>query len=177
MSKMSLDKEAITLLAQILQETGLSEIEYERDNLRIKVSSNKMNAQFDRIICSNEVAATALNGTTNSSIPVATQNLQPATANFNEQNSGNVDNIVDFAKTSQGVVKSPMVGTVYVSPSPNDAPFVKIGDKVTKGQTLLIIEAMKVLNMIKSPRDGVVKTLFVKNEDPVEYDQPLLIVE
>lgn len=73
-------------------------------------------------------------------------------------------------------VKSPMVGTVYLAPEPNAALFVKKGDKVTKGQTLCIIEAMKVMNPIAAPQDGTVTDILVENAQPVEFDQPLFVV-
>ena len=170
---MNLDREAVTLLAQILKETGLSEIEYERDNLRIKVSSKQGYIPAGQVMYAENYNSGMLNGTNNfpasNSSGIAIQNA------FTEKHSD--DNVVDFNKSNPNAVKSPMVGTVYLSPAPNEPTFVKVGDSVKKGQTLLIIEAMKVLNMIKSPRDGIVKKIFVNNEDPVEYDQPLVIVD
>lgn len=74
-------------------------------------------------------------------------------------------------------VKAPLVGVYYSSPSPDDQPFVKEGSKVTKGQTLCIIEAMKVMNEIKAPVDGTVRSLLVKDEDLVSFDQTLMIIE
>jgi acetyl-CoA carboxylase biotin carboxyl carrier protein len=76
-----------------------------------------------------------------------------------------------------GLVRSPMVGTAYLSPEPGAAPFASVGKSVAKGDTLLIIEAMKVMNPIAAPRAGTVKAILVENEQPVEYDQPLVIVE
>ena len=70
-----------------------------------------------------------------------------------------------------------MVGTIYLQPEPGSDPFVKIGDKVTKGQTLLIVEAMKTMNDIVAEKDGTVKEIIVKNEQPVQFDDPLIIVE
>ena len=75
------------------------------------------------------------------------------------------------------IIKSPMVGTIYLQPEPDSDPFVKIGDKVTKGQTLLIVEAMKTMNDIVAEKDGTVKEIIVKNEQPVQFDDPLIIVE
>lgn len=79
--------------------------------------------------------------------------------------------------THPGTVKSPMVGTVYLSPEPGAMPFVKTGDSVSAGQTLLIIEAMKVMNPIKAPKAGTVTKIFVKDAEPTEFDAPLLIIE
>ena len=76
-----------------------------------------------------------------------------------------------------GTVKSPMVGTAYLGPDPDSPPFAAVGSKVAAGDTLLIVEAMKVMNSIASPRAGTVRAVFVENGQPVEYDQPLVIVE
>ncbi|MCG2842234.1 acetyl-CoA carboxylase, biotin carboxyl carrier protein, partial [Sandaracinobacter sp. RS1-74] len=76
-----------------------------------------------------------------------------------------------------GAVKSPMVGTAYLSPEPGAANFVTEGKAVKEGETLLIVEAMKVMNPITAPKAGVVKAILIANEQPVEYDQPLVIVE
>lgn len=76
-----------------------------------------------------------------------------------------------------GVIKSPMVGTVYLSPEPGAMPYVKIGDSINVGQNLLIIEAMKVMNPIKASKAGIVKQILVRDAEPVEFDTPLLIIE
>jgi acetyl-CoA carboxylase biotin carboxyl carrier protein len=76
-----------------------------------------------------------------------------------------------------GTVKAPMVGTVYLAPQPDAAPFIKVGDHVSEGQTLLIVEAMKVMNNIAAPRAGRVAAILVMDGMPVEYDQPLLVLE
>lgn len=76
-----------------------------------------------------------------------------------------------------GLIKSPMVGTVYLSPEPGAMPFIKVGDNVSVGQNLLIIEAMKVMNPIKAPKAGVVKQILVRDAEPIEFETPLLIIE
>tara|TARA_B100000700_G_C14915699_1_gene794554 strand:- start:662 stop:1114 length:453 start_codon:yes stop_codon:yes gene_type:complete len=77
----------------------------------------------------------------------------------------------------EDTIKSPMVGTVYLQPEPGSDSFVKVGDKVKKGQTILIIEAMKTMNDIIAEKDGTVKDILVKNEQPVQFDDPLMIIE
>ena len=84
---------------------------------------------------------------------------------------------VNVSENDENIIKSPMVGTIYLQPEPDSDPFVKIGDKVTKGQTLLIVEAMKTMNDIVAEKDGTVKDIIVKNEQPVQFDDPLIIVE
>lgn len=139
-------------LANILNETDLSEIEYEQEKIKIKVVKNRIN----------------------NAIVNSIQQLPDKEISVITQTSSVIDNT---PAEHPGTIKSPMVGTAYLAPSAGAEPFTRVGEHVTKGQTLLIIEAMKVLNMIKSPKDGVVKQFLVNNEDPVEYDQPLLIVE
>jgi acetyl-CoA carboxylase biotin carboxyl carrier protein len=84
---------------------------------------------------------------------------------------------VAAAAPTVNAVRSPMVGTAYLSPEPGAAPFVRVGDRVSEGQTLLIIEAMKVMNPIKCPRAGTVSAVLIEDAAPVEYDEPLLVVD
>lgn len=142
-----LDKEAIVELAEILKETDLSEIEFEANGVKIRVAR-----QIVQAYTSASIPATT--GTESSQPPA-----QSGTASH------------------PGTVKSPMVGTVYLSPEPGAMPFVKVGDSVNAGQALLIIEAMKVMNPIKAPKTGTVTKIFVKDAEPIEFDSPLLIIE
>ena len=114
-------------------------------------------------------------------VRVARQNYISQTSNFSniKESSNNNDNPdqVIVNENDENIIKSPMVGTIYLQPEPGSDPFVKIGDKVTKGQTLLIVEAMKTMNDIVAEKDGTVKEILVKNEQPVQFDDPLIIVE
>jgi acetyl-CoA carboxylase biotin carboxyl carrier protein len=85
--------------------------------------------------------------------------------------------VVDDWKSHPGLVKSPIVGTAYLTPEPGAAPYVSEGDTVTAGATLLIIEAMKVMNPITAPKSGKVVKIFIRSEQPVEYDEPLVVIE
>ena len=78
---------------------------------------------------------------------------------------------------AENIIKSPMVGTIYLQPEPDSDPFIKTGDKVKKGQTLLIVEAMKTMNDIVADKNGTIKEILVKNEQPVQFDDPLIIIE
>lgn len=144
-----LDKDSIKELAEILNQTDLSEIEYEANGVKIRVAR--------QVMVSNYLPQNVVNA-----IPVAA-NALPAVA-------------IDAAK-HPGMVKSPMVGTVYLAPEPGAAVFIKVGDNVSVGQNLLIIEAMKVMNPIKAPQSGIVKQILVRDSEPVEFDTPLLIIE
>ena len=146
------DGEAVRKLAEILLETGLTEIEYEAEGNRIYVSRQTTNTTA--VVPSVLPSASA-------AVVTATP---PATATN------------DLTK-HPGVLRSPMVGTVYLAPQPGAAPFIKLGDTVSVGQTLLIVEAMKVMNPIKSTQNGKVIHIFVKDTAPVEYDEPLLVIE
>lgn len=146
------EKALIRELAELLNETGLSEIEIAREGLKIRVARQTM--------ASAVVQAAPATGTTRSSdglaAPVKT-GPDPA--------------------SHPGCVKSPMVGTAYMSPEPGAAPFIDIGTRVVQGQTLMIIEAMKTMNHIPAPKAGTVKEILIENGQPVEFGEPLVIVE
>jgi len=144
------DSALIRELALLLDETGLTEIEIERAGLRVRVARNI------------SIAA---------SMP---QNFQPAAA-APAAASASLD-VADLAK-HPGVVPSPMVGTAYWASEPGAKPFIEVGSKVTVGQTLLIIEAMKTMNQIPSPRAGTVTQILVEDGQPVEFGEPLVIIE
>lgn len=145
--KLTIDPDLIRRLAELLKETGLGEIEYAEGERRVRVAMPGVAAAFA------PAAAPA---------PVAAAPSTSAAA------AGNVP---------AGALTSPMVGTAYLSPEPNAAQFVKPGDKVREGQTVLIIEAMKVMNAIRAPRAGTVTRILVTNGAPVEYGEPLLVIE
>lgn len=134
-------------LAAILDETGLTEVEIEKNNIRLRVS--------------RQGGAAAFHAPAHAAAPPA-----PAP-----------DAAAPAASDHPGVVKSPMVGTAYLAPSPGAAVFVKEGDQVAEGQTLMIVEAMKTMNPIAAPKAGTVKSILVADAQPVEYDDPLLILE
>jgi acetyl-CoA carboxylase biotin carboxyl carrier protein len=147
--KSAIDKELIRELARLLDETGLTEIEIERAGLRVKVGRGNVVTQAAAPAAAPSQAATAA--------PAA---LAPA----------------DPGK-HPGAVTSPMVGTAYRGPSPGAPPFIDIGSKVTLGETLLIIEAMKTMNQIPAPRSGTVTQILIEDGQPVEFGEPLLIIE
>ena len=144
------DSALIRELALLLDETSLTEIEIERAGLRVRVARN--------------ITMTA-------SMPTNYQALSPAAGAAVTPAA-----VADLAK-HPGVVPSPMVGTAYWSPEPGAKPFIEVGSKVSAGQTLLIIEAMKTMNHIPAPRAGTVKRILVEDGSPVEYGAPLLIIE
>ena len=152
MAKFEMDTDFVRKLAQILHETELGEIELSDGDRRIRVARPSVAV----------AAAPAMATAPASSVTAAT--AAPA------------GQISDLAK-HPGVVKSPMVGTAYLAPEPGKANFVSVGDDVTAGQTLLIIEAMKTFNPIKARKAGKVTRILVENAQPVEYDEPLLVVE
>lgn len=141
----------ISRLAEILHDKGLTEIEIEKGAVRLRVSRATIG-----------VAAAA--------VPAAMAAQAPAAA-------APAPMAPPSTSVAANAVTSPMVGTAYLKPSPDAAPFVKIGDTVTEGQTLMIIEAMKTMNPIASPRGGVVKEIFVKDAQPVEFGEALVAVE
>ena len=150
------DAEVIRSLAGLLSETGLTEIEYSIGDHRIRVAREPAGK-----------AAPAANGHANGHIPSVPE---PSPAPASEPASKNgVDH--------PGTVTSPMVGVAYLAPQPGATPFVRVGEHISEGQTLLIIEAMKVMNQIRAPRAGRLVQVFVDDADPVEYGAPLMLIE
>lgn len=145
MASFDIDSDFIRKLADLLQETGLSEIEFQEGDKRLKVSRPTVAQAF---------AAAA---------PV----LAPAQP------------VADAASAAPpaNALTSPMVGTAYLAPEPSAPPFVKVGDAVKEGQTVLIVEAMKVMNPIRAPRSGIVSQVLVTDGQPVEFGEPLLVIE
>ncbi|HLZ03361.1 MAG TPA: acetyl-CoA carboxylase biotin carboxyl carrier protein [Bradyrhizobium sp.] len=150
------DSALIRELALLLDETSLTEIEIERAGLRVRVARNISIAAG---IPANVPLATAA--------PVAAASPAAAAA---------AAATADLSK-HPGVVPSPMVGTAYWAPEPGAKPFIEVGAKVSAGQTLLIIEAMKTMNQIPSPRAGTVTQILVEDGQPVEFGEPLVIIE
>lgn len=148
-SSRSIDQDLIRELAALLTETDLSEIEVEQDGLRIRV------ARTMGVMASAPAPAPA---------PGAAAPAAPAPA-------------ADDAAAHPGAVTSPMVGTAYVAPEPGAQPFVSVGGQVKAGQTVMIVEAMKTMNPIPAPKGGTVTSILISDGQPVEYGEPLLIIE
>ncbi len=146
---MQVDTDLVRELAAMLNDTGLSEIEVEDGDRKIRVSRT-MTAVAAPVMAAPAAAPAA------------------STASAHEAPAASV--------TAANALKSPMVGTAYLTPEPDAAPFVSIGQKVNAGDTVLIIEAMKVMNPIVAPNSGTVKEIYVESGQPVEFDQPLLVI-
>ncbi|MCK9991650.1 MAG: acetyl-CoA carboxylase biotin carboxyl carrier protein [Alphaproteobacteria bacterium] len=149
MNKEKIDKDMIRALAELLDETRLTEIEIEHQGLRVRVARQP------------GAAAPVMHYAPGAAAPA--QTAQPAAS----------ENLA----AHPGVVTSPMVGTAYLSPEPGATPFIAVGDAVETGQTLFIIEAMKTMNPIAAPRSGKVVRILVTDGHPVEFGEPLAIIE
>jgi acetyl-CoA carboxylase biotin carboxyl carrier protein len=148
--KTGVDQQLIRDLAGILNDTNLTEIEVELGDLKVRVSR-----QAPAV---HAIAAP-----------------QPSYAPASPQAAAVVAPVA--AELSKNAVTSPMVGTAYLAPSPDAKPFIEVGQKVKEGQTLLIIEAMKTMNQIPSPRAGTVTSILFEDATPVEYGMPLVVIE
>ena len=148
-NKSIVDQDLIRQLAELLNETGLTEIEVEQDNTRVRIAR------------SITIAAAA------PAAPAAAPAAQSRPADERPAEPAN----------RAGAVTSPMVGTAYRAAEPGGRPFVDVGDRVSEGQTVMIIEAMKTMNQIPAPRSGTVIEVLVDDAQPVEYGEPLLIIE
>lgn len=146
----SIDSSVIRELAELLTETGLTEIEIEQGGSRLRVV--RQVAHSFAAETPIRVAAASPATVTEVSAPSLPKGPQP------------------------GAVTSPMVGTIYVAPEPGKPPFVKVGDKVSEGDTLLIVEAMKTMNPIAAPKAGTVTEICVQDAEPVEFGQTLVVI-
>jgi acetyl-CoA carboxylase biotin carboxyl carrier protein len=149
-----IDARLVRRLADILTETGLSEIEVEHAGLKIRVAKTLTAGPMQMTYA----PAPAAPAPAPSSAPAASAESAPA------------------ARASGEAVKSPMVGSVYLQPEPGAEPFVKVGDTVTAGQTLMIIEAMKTMNPIPAPKAGKIVEILVEDGQPVEFGEPLAVI-
>jgi acetyl-CoA carboxylase biotin carboxyl carrier protein len=152
MATFDIDSEFIRKMAGLLEETGLTEIEYAEGERRIRLTRGGMQAQA--VFAAPPAMAAAPAPAAAAPAPVAAAPAQ-----------------------HPGALKSPMVGTAYMAPEPGAQPFVKVGDAVKAGQTVLIIEAMKVMNPIKAPKGGTITQILVSDAQPVEFGEVLLIIE
>jgi acetyl-CoA carboxylase biotin carboxyl carrier protein len=154
--KSGIDQALIRDLANILNDTDLTEIEVEQDDLRIRVSRNGTPMMMPQQMQGYAFQAPAA--------PAAAPAAVAAPA-------------APAGRDLSNAVTAPMVGTVYLSPAPGARPFVEVGQMVKEGQTLLIIEAMKTMNQIPSPKSGKVVEIVIDDASPVEYGEPLVIIE
>ncbi|MBY5457295.1 acetyl-CoA carboxylase biotin carboxyl carrier protein [Rhizobium leguminosarum] len=152
--KSGIDQALIRDLANILNETDLTEIEVEQDDLRIRVSRAGTPQYVQAPIAAPGYAAPAAAAAATAAAPAAAPGRNPA-----------------------NVVNAPMVGTVYMAPAPGARPFIEVGATVKEGQTLIIIEAMKTMNQIPSPKSGKITEILVDDGHPVEYGQALVVIE
>ena len=152
---MHVDIELVRQLAAVLDETNLTEIEVEDGDRKVRVA-RKVSAAPVAYAAPAPVAAAPVAAPVPASMPSDPASITPAHDN---------------------AVKSPMVGTAYLSAEPGAKPFISVGDRVKAGDTLVIVEAMKVMNPIAAPHGGTVKAILIENGQPVEFDQPLVVVE
>jgi acetyl-CoA carboxylase biotin carboxyl carrier protein len=146
---MKIDKKIIKELSDYLDEFNLTEIEYSENNVKYKVSKSSKGVVREQIV-----------STDNQSKPSS------VTSSITSENINKAN-----------IIKSPMVGTAYLAPEPGAKPFVTVGANIKKGQTIIIIEAMKTMNHVPSTKDGVVKKILVTDGEAVEFDQDLILVE
>ena len=151
MSKNTIDSDLVRQLASLLDETGLAEIEIEKDDFKIRVAKAKVQQVTEAVAYASSGAQVAP--------PAAV--AAPA----------------EITASHPNAVVSPMVGNVYLSGKPGAPQFVQVGDTVSAGQTLLIIEAMKVMNPIPAPKSGVVKRILVEDSQPIEYNEVMMLIE
>jgi len=149
MTKFTFDADIVGQVADLMEEKGLVEVEIEHGDYSIRLSRGQ----------------------------VAQQVMMPAAAPLAAAPVAAAPAASDNSESHLGAVPSPMVGTAYLSANPDADNFIKVGDTVKEGQTLMIIEAMKVMNQIPAPKAGTVKSILVDNAEPIEFGQPLVVIE
>lgn len=147
---MNVDTKLVRELAKLLNDSGLSDIEVEDGDRKIKVSRTMSAAVH--------------------AVPAAPAPQAPAPATAAQESA-------PAAPDHQNALKSPMVGTVYMAAEPGAAPFISVGQKVSAGDTLLIVEAMKVMNPIVADKGGTISAILVEDSQPIEFDQPLVVID
>lgn len=157
------DQALIRAIAELLNEQNLAEIEIEREDVRVRVTRSYA-SQVQHVAMPAYAPAPATPQT-------------PATPSTPAGSAANIQPTVDDLAANPGTLTSPMVGTAYLSPEPGKPPFVTVGSKVSEGQTILIVEAMKTMNQIPAHRSGTVSRILVEDTQPVEYGQPLVVIE
>ncbi|WP_086608172.1 acetyl-CoA carboxylase biotin carboxyl carrier protein [Erythrobacter donghaensis] len=156
-SGMNIDTALVRELAELLNETGLTEIEVEDDDRKIRVSRGAV-ASAAPVYAAAPAPVAAAPAPAAAAAPAPAEAAAPAGPDMTN------------------AVKSPMVGTAYLTPEPGAAPFIAVGKAVKEGDTLLIVEAMKVMNPITAPRSGTVTAILIETAQPVEFDQPLVVI-
>jgi acetyl-CoA carboxylase biotin carboxyl carrier protein len=155
------DQELIEAIAKLLNEQNLAEIEIERDDLRVRVTRSYATQAVQQVAVPAYAPPPA----------AAPASVAPAGA------AANLAPAHDDLSSNPGTLTSPMVGTAYLAPEPGKPAFASVGTKVSEGQTVLIIEAMKTMNQIPAHRSGIVSRILVEDGSPIEYGQPLVVIE
>lgn len=158
------DQDLIRSIAELLNEQNLAEIEIEREDIRVRVTRSYATPAVQQVSVPGFAAHPP-------HAQAAPQPVAPTGA------AANISLPVDDLATNPGTLTSPMVGTAYLSAEPGKPPFVTVGSKVSEGQTILIIEAMKTMNQIPAHRSGTIARIVVEDTQPVEYGQPLVVIE
>ncbi|WP_338560419.1 acetyl-CoA carboxylase biotin carboxyl carrier protein [Erwinia sp. E_sp_B04_7] len=155
-----MDIRKIKKLIELVEESGISELEISEGEESVRISRSPANAGYPMM---QHYAAPMMQQ------PALANAVAPATAPVMEAPAA--------AEISGHIVRSPMVGTFYRTPSPDAKAFVEVGQKVNAGDTLCIVEAMKMMNQIEADKSGVVKAILVESGQPVEFDEPLVVIE
>ena len=162
-------KERIKTLINILEDSDINSMEVSSFWGFTKIKLSKGRGKEPRRIAQSPIVE-------NSATSIIGDEIVDKNKNFSSNDSAVEETVAPQTENSASgyIQKAPLVGTVYMSPKPDEDNFIAEGDKIKKGQTICIIEAMKIFNEIESEQDGTIKTIYLKNEDPVEFGQPLI---
>ena len=154
------DQALIEAIAKLLNEQNLAEIEIEREDLRVRVTRSYANTGVQQVM-----------------VPAPVQAAAPSAPSAPAGSAASAKSTADDLASNPNALTSPMVGTAYLSPEPGKPAFVAVGSKVSEGQTILIIEAMKTMNQIPAHKSGTISRILVADASPVEYGQPLAVID
>ena len=158
-----MDIKEIQNLIKFVQKSGVEEVKIERDDFKITIKTNSVSPEH---IVVQDVPT-----------PVSTPSSQPITQPVQEVNTQETSEPVNLENDNHVIVKSPIIGTFYRKPSPDKPSFVEVGQSIAKGDVLCVIEAMKLFNEIESDFSGKIVKILVDDQNPVEFDQPLFIID
>ncbi|MEM9672781.1 MAG: acetyl-CoA carboxylase biotin carboxyl carrier protein [Bacteroidota bacterium] len=165
-------------LLDFIANSGLDEVELETDDIKLKIKKNSAQEIQQNIIHSSSMPSDATALVSHTPVAPAVPAQPTLSAPEQKEQEAPVKPVTSTKDKSQYItIKSPMIGTFYQSPNPETGPFVQVGDKVSKGQTVCIIEAMKLFNEIESEQSGTVVEILVDDSSPVEFDQPLFLLD
>ncbi len=164
-------------LLDFIASAGLDEVELETDDIKLKIKKNSSPEVHQNIIHSPGTSSMPSDATGLVAVPSQPNSPSSTTPDTTSVSEEPKESAESKDKSNYVAIKSPMIGTFYESPNPESGPFVQVGDKISKGQTVCIVEAMKLFNEIEAEQAGIITEILIEDSSPVEFDQPLFLID